>query len=85
MDGYQVKLVDEDEVEINSPNVIGTVWVKGKVCRSALLENPEKTARTMKGDWLNTGDMYYRDEDGYYHNSGRGDDMMKVGDYGVPI
>jgi acyl-coenzyme A synthetase/AMP-(fatty) acid ligase len=23
--------------------------------------------------------MYWRDADGYYHNAGRGDDMMKVG------
>ena len=79
VDGYQVKLVDEDEAEINSPNVIGTVWVKGESAAQLYWKNPEKTARTMKGDWLNTGDMYYRDEDGYYHNSGRGDDMMKVG------
>jgi acyl-coenzyme A synthetase/AMP-(fatty) acid ligase len=33
----------------------------------------------MRGDWLNTGDMYFRDAAGYYHNAGRGDDMMKVG------
>ncbi len=29
--------------------------------------------------WLNTGDMYYQDEDGWFINCGRGDDMLKVG------
>jgi len=77
--GYEVKLVDEDEREITEPEVIGTVWVKGESAARLYWKNPEKTARTMRGEWLNTGDMYYRDADGYYHNAGRGDDMMKVG------
>ena len=33
----------------------------------------------MVDGWLNTGDMYYTDEEGYYVNAGRGDDMLKVG------
>ena len=41
---------------------------------------PEKTAATMLPEgWLNTGDMYYQDEEGYFVNGGRGDDMLKVG------
>jgi benzoate-CoA ligase family protein len=77
--GYQIKLVDDDEKEITEPDTIGTVWVKGESAARIYWNNAEKTAATMKGDWLNTGDMYYRDTDGYYHNAGRGDDMMKVG------
>jgi benzoate-CoA ligase family protein len=77
--GYEVRLVDDDEAEITEPDTIGTVWVKGESAAALYWNNPDKTARTMRGDWLNTGDMYYRDADGYYHNAGRGDDMMKVG------
>jgi len=77
--GYQVKLVDELENEIKKPEEIGTVWVKGESAARLYWNNPEKTAATMKGEWLNTGDMYYRDSEGYYHNAGRGDDMLKVG------
>ena len=77
--GYKVKLVDEKEKEVIEPNVIGTVWVKGESAARIYWNNSEKTSATMKGEWLNTGDMYYRDADGYYHNAGRGDDMMKVG------
>ncbi len=36
------------------------------------------TARTKRGDWVVTGDKFFRDADGYYHYCGRTDDMMKV-------
>ena len=77
--GYQIKLVDDDENEITEPDIIGTVWVKGESSARLYWNNPKKTAATMRGDWLNTGDMYFRDSEGYFHNAGRGDDMIKVG------
>ena len=77
--GYQVKIVDEDG-ELVERGEIGTVLVKGESAAKLYWNNPEKTAATMLGDdWLNTGDMYYQDEDGYFVNCGRGDDMLKVG------
>jgi 4-hydroxybenzoate-CoA ligase/benzoate-CoA ligase len=36
------------------------------------------TARTRRGEWVVTGDKFFRDGDGYYHYCGRSDDMMKV-------
>jgi len=33
----------------------------------------------MLGEWLKTGDTYYRDEEGYYWYCGRSDDIFKVG------
>jgi len=33
----------------------------------------------MLGEWLRTGDMFVRDEDGYFYSCGRSDDMLKVG------
>ena len=33
----------------------------------------------MQGEWINTGDKYYVDSDGFYWFAGRGDDMLKVG------
>jgi acyl-coenzyme A synthetase/AMP-(fatty) acid ligase len=38
----------------------------------------EKTRQTMLGDWLNTGDKYYQDEEGFLYCAGRTDDMLKV-------
>jgi len=33
----------------------------------------------MQGEWINTGDKYYIDSDGFYWCAGRADDMLKVG------
>jgi len=33
----------------------------------------------MLGEWINTGDKYYVDEDNFYWCAGRQDDMLKVG------
>ena len=76
--GYEVRLVDEDGNPVG-PGEIGTLHAKGGSAAKYYWNNPEKTAATMLGEWLNTGDMYSVDEDGWFTNAGRGDDMMKVG------
>ena len=76
--GYSVKIVGEDGQTL-PPGEVGTLWVKGESNALCYWNNPEKTHNTMVGEWLNTGDMYYVDPEGYYVNAGRGDDMLKVG------
>ena len=76
--GYDIKIVDENGEPVTQGE-IGTVHVRGESTAKYYWKNPEKTAATMLGDWLNTGDMYFQDEDGYFVNCGRGDDMLKVG------
>lgn len=76
--GYEVRIVDEEGKAVEQGE-LGTVHVKGESAAKYYWKNPAKTAGTMIGEWLNTGDMYYQDEDGYYVNAGRGDDMFKVG------
>ena len=39
----------------------------------------DKTKETLFGPWIQTGDKYYQDEDGYFWYAGRADDMLKVG------
>jgi benzoate-CoA ligase family protein len=76
--GYAVRIVDEDGSEV-APGEVGTLHVRGGSTAKYYWNNPEKTAQTMLGEWLDTGDVYYQDSDGYYVNYGRGDDMFKVG------
>jgi benzoate-CoA ligase family protein len=76
--GYSVKVVGDDGKTLPADEV-GTLWVKGESNARCYWNNPEKTRATMVGEWLNTGDMYYVDQEGYYVNAGRGDDMLKVG------
>src|SRR6201999_3968871 len=37
----------------------------------------EETARTFVDGWVRTGDLYRRDEDGYWFHMGRSDDCFK--------
>ena len=76
---YEVRIVDEDGNAVEQGE-IGTLHVRGGSTAMEYWKYPEKTAATMLPEgWLNTGDMYYQDEEGYFVNGGRGDDMLKVG------
>jgi benzoate-CoA ligase family protein len=76
--GYEAKVVVEGgEAPANVP---GRLHVRGPSMAAYYWNNPQKTAATMLGDdWLDTGDTYVRDEEGYFHYFGRSDDMLKVG------
>jgi benzoate-CoA ligase family protein len=76
--GYDVRILADDGT-IAPPGTQGRLQVKGDSIAAYYWNNPEKTAQTMQGDWLETGDTYVCDEEGYYHHCGRNDDMLKVG------
>ncbi len=76
--GYQLKIVDEEGQEV-SQGEMGTLMVKGDSAAQAYWRKREKTRQTMQGEWVNTGDKYYVDKDGFYYCAGRADDMLKVG------
>ncbi|MCC6890315.1 MAG: AMP-binding protein, partial [Hyphomicrobiales bacterium] len=76
--GYEVKIIDEQGRTL-PPGEVGTLMVKGESNARCYWNNPVKTEQTMVGEWMNTGDMYTSNEEGYYINAGRGDDMLKVG------
>jgi benzoate-CoA ligase family protein len=76
--GYDVRIIAPEGHEA-APGEQGRLQVKGDSIAACYWNNPELTARTMQGDWLDTGDTYVRDADGYYQHCGRNDDMLKVG------
>ena len=45
--------------------------------------DPEKTAATLRGGWHHTGDVAWRDEDGYFWYVGRNDDIIKSSGYRI--
>ena len=76
--GYRVKILN-DEGEPVPPGEAGRLLVQGDSTSSRYWNNPQKTAETMADGWLNTGDTYFEDSDGYFVYCGRSDDMLKVG------
>ena len=76
--GYELKLLDDDGQEV-PPGEIGTLMVRGDSAAQFYWRKRDKTRKTMQGEWINTGDKYYVDQEGYYWCAGRSDDMLKVG------
>ena len=76
--GYTAKIVNEKGKEVPIGEV-GTLRVKGESIAAFYWRAHEKTKASMFGGWFNTGDKYYKDNEGYFYYCGRGDDMLKVG------
>src|SRR3989304_2553378 len=58
---------------------MGNLVVKGDSIAAMYWNKHEKSKATFQGEWIQTGDKYYRDKDGYLWSCGRADDMLKVG------
>jgi 4-hydroxybenzoate-CoA ligase/benzoate-CoA ligase len=58
---------------------VGRLWVRGDSRALGYWQDSVRSAETFRGEWVVGGDMVRRDEDGYFHYVGRGDDALKVG------
>jgi benzoate-CoA ligase family protein len=76
--GYELQVRDENGEPV-APGQSGTLWARGKSIAKYYWNDPEKTAAAIQDGWLNSGDVYTIDADGYCVCGGRADDMMKVG------
>jgi len=76
--GYELAIVDDEGRPVHRGD-IGNVRVKGDSTMAYYWNKHEKTKETLFGAWIQTGDKYYQDEDGYFWYCGRADDMLKVG------
>lgn len=76
--GYEALILDEYENPVPDGET-GNLHIKGGSTLKYYWNNREKTAKTIVDGWVNTGDTYSRDADGYYVCHGRSDDMIKVG------
>ena len=76
--GYEARIVDEEGAPVAAGET-GRLFIRGDSTAPYYWNNPERTTETMVDGWLNTGDTYYQDSEGYYVYCGRSDDMLKVG------
>jgi benzoate-CoA ligase family protein len=75
--GFDARLVD-DEGRPVSAGAVGHLEIRGATTAPYYWNRLDRTRATMLGEWLRTGDMCSRDEDGYFYFAGRSDDMLKV-------
>ncbi|MBS0526950.1 MAG: benzoate-CoA ligase family protein [Proteobacteria bacterium] len=76
--GYEIKVLDDKGQPVKKGES-GALWIRAESTARYYWNKPEKTAETMVDGWLNTGDTYREDPDGFLIYEGRSDDMLKVG------
>ena len=73
----EVSIQDDAGHELG-PNAVGEICVRGGNVMLGYWKQPEETAKVMRQDWLLTGDIGYRDDEGYYYITDRKKDMLLV-------
>jgi 2-aminobenzoate-CoA ligase len=79
--GYEAKIVDKkgNEVETGTPGRLAVRGITG--CK--YLNSPEKQKEYVENGWNITGDIFRKDEDGYFWFVARGDDMIISSGYNI--
>lgn len=65
------------------PGEIGELVVQGPTLMLGYYNRPEETQEALRGGWLNTGDLGYMDEDGYFYIVDRKKDLIITGGFNV--
>uniref|UniRef100_A0A0N5AXL3 AMP-binding domain-containing protein n=1 Tax=Syphacia muris TaxID=451379 RepID=A0A0N5AXL3_9BILA len=78
--GFQAKILNVDTgAEITEPGCPGELCLKSDAIMNGYYNNPTATAAAIDTDgWLHTGDVLYRDDNGYYFVVDRIKDLIKV-------
>ena len=77
--GVDLDLMDESGGFISEPGVVGEVVARGDNVMKGYLGDPEGTEKTLRNGWLHTGDLAYKDEEGYFFLTARKKEIIKVG------
>lgn len=72
----ETRVVDADGNEC-PPGVAGELQIRGRSIMLGYYKRPDANAETFDGDWLRTGDLFVKDEDGFHRIVGRLKEMIK--------
>ncbi len=73
--GNEMKVFDDDDREV-ADGQLGEIVLRGENILKGYYKNPEATASAFRNGWFHTGDVGYRDEDGYFFIVDRKSDMI---------
>jgi O-succinylbenzoic acid--CoA ligase len=62
-----------------SPDGVGEILVRGPIVTPGYFNRPEETSKAIKDGWLHTGDLGYRDAEGYLYVVERRTDLIISG------
>jgi long-chain acyl-CoA synthetase len=78
MKGTHMKVVDDQGHELPA-GAQGEIAISGPMLMKGYWQNPEETAKVLRGGWLYTGDVGYQDEEGYFFITERKKDIIIKG------
>jgi len=82
IENVEMKIVDEQGRQV-SDGALGEILIKGPNVMKGYFGNRQATAETIRDGWLHSGDIGYRDADGYYFLVDRVKDMINVSGFKV--
>ena len=71
----EAKVIDSEGKEL-PPGGVGELLLKGPRLMKEYAFNPEMTAKTIKDGWLYTGDLAYKDDEGFIFFADRAKDLI---------
>ncbi len=77
IDAFDGHLRDASGADVPQGQV-GTLWLRNDGIASCYWNRHQRSREVFQGEWFNTGDLFYKDADGYLWYQGREDDMLKV-------
>ncbi len=73
--GNEMKIVNEEDREVANGE-LGEIVLRGENILKGYYRNPEATAIAFRNGWFHTGDVGYRDDDGFFYIVDRKSDMI---------
>ena len=73
--GNEMKVFDDDDHEV-SAGELGEIVLRGENILKGYYKNPEATANAFRNGWFHTGDIGYRDPEGFFYIVDRKSDMI---------
>ena len=76
--GLELRIFDQDDNEVG-PGVVGEIVMRGPLVMLGYYKDEEKTKAALRGGWLHSGDLAWRDEDGDFFFFDRAKDIVRTG------
>jgi long-chain acyl-CoA synthetase len=73
--GNEMKVFDDDDQEV-ADGELGEIVMRGENILKGYYKNPEATVNAFRNGWFHTGDVGYRDPEGYFFIVDRKTDMI---------
>ncbi len=76
-EGMELAIVDESGAHLPAgPDNVGEIAIKGRNVMAGYYQQPQATAESIRDGWFFTGDLGYKDEDGFVYIVGRKKEMI---------